>query len=329
MGASGFDNPLTGGQGALIYPRIMSPGFTPGSSGWSIERDGSAEFNNVVVRGEVYVQSPSTGSYVRIWNQVPGNSAVIEIRPDDSVGTVDAPAYIATGTDSVFGQGGLSISGPSINGSGIPSIVMNEVGVFYEASQGIHYFTSDSGFLISGDGDFEILDGDGNISVQFNPGSKELSVNLFSAAYADLTSGVQPGGVLSAVRVFDSFLGPNPAQNTISASFANIPNSTGITFVKGYASTEVKLTLFGRMRTNSVGTQAAIAVQINGVDYEVDRQYFDVANCHFQLGGFVSVSGIPAGTYTVRARWRRIAGGGNVTIDDFDRFSLEAREVRG
>lgn len=324
-----FSNPLTGAEGALIYPRIKSPDYVPGVSGWSIERDGSSEFNDVVMRGELLVRDPVTGSYVRIWNQNPGDGAVIEIRPGDAVGDVDAPAYIATGTDPVFGAGGLSISGPSINGSGIPSIVMNEVGVFYEASQGVHWFTSDSGIVFNSIGDTEFLDLTNAIRVQFIPGSGVLSITDADIGYAVIVSGEQPGGALSAVRVFDSFYGPNPAQNTTSATFVNIPNSTGVTFSKGYGATEVKLTLFGRLRTNSVGTQAALAVQINGVDYEVDRQYFDVANCHFQLGGFVSVSGIPAGTYTVRARWRRIGGAGNVTLDDFDKFSLEAREVRG
>ncbi len=324
-----FDNPLTGGDGALIYPRIKSPDYTPGVDGWSIERDGSAEFNNVVVRGEVYVRSPSTGSYVRIWNQVPGDSAVIEIRPDDSVGTVDAPAYIATGSDSVFGQGGLSISGPSINGSGIPSIIMNSVGMFVEASQGVFWVSSDSGITFASLGDTDFLDLTQTVRAQFRPGSGVFYITDADIGYAEITSGIQPGGALSAVRVFDSFYGPVGGTSITSTSFGNLPNSTGVTFSKGYGATEVKLTLFGRCRTNTGGTQVALAVQINGVDYEVDRHYFDVANIHQQLGGFVSVSGLAAGTYTVRARWRKIGGGGNLTVDDFDHFSLEAREVRG
>lgn len=46
-----FSNPITGGQGALIRPAIKSPDYDPGVSGWSINRDGSAEFNNLTVRG--------------------------------------------------------------------------------------------------------------------------------------------------------------------------------------------------------------------------------------------------------------------------------------
>jgi hypothetical protein len=47
----GFANPIAAGDGSLIYPALKSPNFVAGTSGWSIKRDGSAEFNNIVVRG--------------------------------------------------------------------------------------------------------------------------------------------------------------------------------------------------------------------------------------------------------------------------------------
>ena len=46
-----FSNPVTGGQGALVRPAIKSPNYVAGSSGWTINRDGSAEFNNLTLRG--------------------------------------------------------------------------------------------------------------------------------------------------------------------------------------------------------------------------------------------------------------------------------------
>lgn len=48
-----FSNPITGGQGALVRPAIKSPNYVPGVTGWTINRDGSAEFNDVVIRGEL------------------------------------------------------------------------------------------------------------------------------------------------------------------------------------------------------------------------------------------------------------------------------------
>jgi hypothetical protein len=46
-----FSNPITGGQGTLVRPAIKSPDYSPGVSGWTINRDGSAEFNNLTIRG--------------------------------------------------------------------------------------------------------------------------------------------------------------------------------------------------------------------------------------------------------------------------------------
>ncbi len=48
---SGFANPIIGGGGALVYPSIHSPNFITTISGWTIKKDGSAEFNNLTIRG--------------------------------------------------------------------------------------------------------------------------------------------------------------------------------------------------------------------------------------------------------------------------------------
>ena len=49
--SGGFNNPLVGGGGSLVYPSIHSPNFITGISGWSINKDGTAEFQNLIVRG--------------------------------------------------------------------------------------------------------------------------------------------------------------------------------------------------------------------------------------------------------------------------------------
>jgi hypothetical protein len=46
----GFDNPIVGGT-ALRIPAIQSPNYSSGSAGWIIRIDGSAEFNNLTIRG--------------------------------------------------------------------------------------------------------------------------------------------------------------------------------------------------------------------------------------------------------------------------------------
>lgn len=46
----GFENPVVGGT-ALRIPAIQSPDFLSGSTGWIIRIDGSAEFNDLTIRG--------------------------------------------------------------------------------------------------------------------------------------------------------------------------------------------------------------------------------------------------------------------------------------
>lgn len=47
----GFSNSIIGGAAALIRAAIRSPNFVTGSGGWQISKDGSAEFNNITIRG--------------------------------------------------------------------------------------------------------------------------------------------------------------------------------------------------------------------------------------------------------------------------------------
>lgn len=48
---SGFTDAIVGGASNLIRKAIRSPNFVAGLSGWSINKDGSAEFDNLIVRG--------------------------------------------------------------------------------------------------------------------------------------------------------------------------------------------------------------------------------------------------------------------------------------
>jgi hypothetical protein len=49
----GFANDILGGAASLIRAAIKSPKLLSGSTGWSVNKDGSAEFNNVVIRGTI------------------------------------------------------------------------------------------------------------------------------------------------------------------------------------------------------------------------------------------------------------------------------------
>jgi hypothetical protein len=50
---SGFSDPIINGVNALLREKIMSPDYIPGVSGWSINKDGTAEFSDVLARGDL------------------------------------------------------------------------------------------------------------------------------------------------------------------------------------------------------------------------------------------------------------------------------------
>src|SRR5512144_693762 len=53
MPQSGWGNPIVGGT-ILRRPAIQSPNFVTGSTGWNIAADGSAEFNDLTIRGTFF-----------------------------------------------------------------------------------------------------------------------------------------------------------------------------------------------------------------------------------------------------------------------------------
>lgn len=56
---SGFSNAIIGGASKLLRAAIQSPNFASGSLGWSVNKDGSAEFNNIVIRNGNVVSGTS------------------------------------------------------------------------------------------------------------------------------------------------------------------------------------------------------------------------------------------------------------------------------
>src|SRR5450755_3559252 len=54
---SGFNNPVIGGGGGLVYPSIHSPNYVTGISGWTVNKNGSAEFSSGIFRGTITASS--------------------------------------------------------------------------------------------------------------------------------------------------------------------------------------------------------------------------------------------------------------------------------
>jgi hypothetical protein len=74
----GFTNPIVAGL-TLIRQAIQSSNFLTGVAGWAINRDGTAEFNDAVIRGEIIVGDES-GAHVLIdVTDPPDNVPFIEL----------------------------------------------------------------------------------------------------------------------------------------------------------------------------------------------------------------------------------------------------------
>ena len=71
----GFNNPVVGAL-KLIRRAIQSPNYAAGSTGWTINDDGTAEFNDLTIRGKIIVQSTDEGVFVYSGAPAAGNLIV-------------------------------------------------------------------------------------------------------------------------------------------------------------------------------------------------------------------------------------------------------------
>lgn len=119
----GYANPIVGAGGDLIRAAIRSLNYKPGLLGWSINQDGTAEFQNITARGDIRADRLTTGAapdeYIDIYNT--GSAARIDIHSDNVADEV-IPARISFASsfarlefdspDWGFGTNGFSIGTP-------------------------------------------------------------------------------------------------------------------------------------------------------------------------------------------------------------------------
>lgn len=112
-----FSNPILGGGGELVRDNIHSSNYVAGVSGWKINRDGDAEFNDVTVRGELDVQG-SDGSRIRA--RTSAGHADVELTPETVVGQTWDPGGLTADVDPTGGgvdNPSLSLRSPAAQGS--------------------------------------------------------------------------------------------------------------------------------------------------------------------------------------------------------------------
>lgn len=98
-----FNNPVVGGD-TLVRPAIQSANYLPGVQGWSINRDGSAEFATGTFRGPVVVIDPTTGvvlASIGANGNISGQD--VTVTGDVIIGTLSVLAAITQATQGVVG----------------------------------------------------------------------------------------------------------------------------------------------------------------------------------------------------------------------------------
>ena len=112
------------------------------------------------------------------------------------------------------------------------------------------------------------------------------------------------------------------------ASYATLPNAPTFEITKRYDASYIEVDArMGCYATGGSGTKVGIGLLIGGIDYDVTTFFINALSDHKHFTAIaIIMSGIPAGTYTIAYRWKRILGAGTLTINDDDRWSIRYTE---
>jgi len=124
-------------------------------------------------------------------------------------------------------------------------------------------------------------------------------------------------------------------STTTSATYVDMPSSPQLSVPKYRDSTQFRVRcMISAYVTTSGFTVMKTGFRIQGgdgaVDYDMDVARFDLVstNSHYGWGGIATTTGsLPAGNYTMTARWLRVGGSGTLTVDAQDLIHMEAEEV--
>lgn len=121
----GFTNPITGQNGALIRSSIHSPNYVAGSTGWTINKDGTVEFNSGTFRGNVVL---SGSGAILEYSALALNGLIVALAPSagsDVYGNNYNPGLnLFDGSGNATGQWG-GLTGFTIQDAGNVGIKMN------------------------------------------------------------------------------------------------------------------------------------------------------------------------------------------------------------
>lgn len=152
------------------------------------------------------------------------------------------------------------------------------------------------------------------------------------------TCAIRPQGIYvfgsapssAANRVVSSVNKAGPAVNdsTTSATYVSLTDSSSVSIVKNRSDTQLSVDLrVSCFLTGATNSKPSFAVQVNSTDYEIVASLINPVSTHEFMAGLRLISGIPAGTYTVQARWLRVSGTGTLNRNSDDWFGLTVYET--
>lgn len=171
-----YRNSIVAGT-ALVRDAINSPGYIPGVSGWTINKDGTAEFNDLSLRGSLVVTgSASSSNYVAGtsgWTLNSNGSAEFN-------GNVDMMDGRVTGTLESANYA-VGSSGWSLNSAGSAEFNGNVnmlSGTVTGAMRSTNYVAGNSGWSLNSNGTAEF---NGNIVTALTDGKVATGANVDTA----------------------------------------------------------------------------------------------------------------------------------------------------
>lgn len=265
-----FTNPIVGGT-ALVRQAINSPNFAAGSAGWSINQNGTAEFNNATVRGEVDVGNAPPGTRIVITKNLPPplNTYVFSTPSFGSFLADEALiAYIGTAPDNSYNFLAHITNGPGATASywfmgQVLSGSVIEVAAGFAAGIAVGFDTVPDDFI------------------------SLLTTNLVIGGYAGFLG-------VASMQVNGRLISFNPVQSTIATGGLNDFQIDGRTQPRG---------LVGRVdsiaSTAAIGAEAVVAT-IATFPARQGRAYL------IRWAG--QLSWTAAATLTIRTRLTNLAG---------------------
>ncbi len=216
-----FQDELAGGI-VLVRPALRSPDYVAGSTGWSIDIDGSAEFNNIVAHGDEVIVGPATGPQVEIL--VVSGGSVIRFPINSTNFTESSPASIgaaevAWGASDFYAV--LDMSSPEIAS---PSDQTASISLESESTD------STRGAQIR----FWIANGSSDTIATFSKAQADFDVDV-SVSGGSLTASNMAWGSAQAPAP-----GGSPAQTSVNVTFATaLPNTPRVVVTADTASSDL------------------------------------------------------------------------------------------